>query len=67
MDQRSYTVIGMTCGHCESSVREEVAEVAGVQGVEVSHQTGALTVSGTGFSDEAIAAAVEEAGYTVAS
>ncbi len=67
MNERTYTVTGMTCGHCEMSVREEVSEVAGVSGVEVSHETGALTVSGEGFSDEAITAAVEEAGYAVTS
>ena len=67
MDQRTYTVSGMTCGHCEMSVREEVSEVAGVSGVEVSSETGALTVRGEGFSDEAVAAAVEEAGYAVSS
>ncbi len=67
MDQRTYTVSGMTCGHCEMSVREEVSEVAGVAAVEVSHETGALTVSGEGFSDDAVKAAVDEAGYAVSS
>ena len=64
--ERTYTVTGMTCGHCEASVREEVSEVPGVSGVDVSHQTGALTVSGEAFSDDAVKAAVEEAGYAVA-
>jgi len=63
--ERTYTVTGMTCGHCEMSVREEVGEVAGVQTVEVSHETGRLVVSGEGVSDEAVKAAVEEAGYVV--
>ncbi len=67
MEQRTYTVTGMTCGHCEMSVREEVSEVSGVSGVDVSHETGQLTVSGEGFSDDAVKAAVEEAGYAVAS
>ena len=67
MDQKTYTVTGMTCGHCEMSVREEVSEVAGVSAVEVSHETGTLTVSGENVSDEAVQAAVEEAGYSVAS
>ena len=67
VEQRTYTVSGMTCGHCEMSVREEVSEVAGVQGVEVSHETGRLVVSGEGVSDEAVQAAVEEAGYAVSS
>ena len=67
MEQKTYTVTGMTCGHCEMSVREEVSEVAGVSDVEVSHETGRLVVAGDGVSDEAVRAAVEEAGYSVAS
>jgi copper chaperone CopZ len=67
MDTTTFTVTGMTCGHCEMSVREEVSEVAGVQGVEVSHETGLLVVTGEGVSDDAVKAAVEEAGYAVTS
>jgi copper chaperone len=66
-EQKTYTVTGMTCGHCEMSVREEVAEVPGVSGVEVSHADGRLVVTGEGVSDEAVRAAVEEAGYAVTS
>lgn len=65
MATTEYTVTGMTCGHCEASVREEVSEVPGVQGVEVSHETGRLTVTGADdVSTDAVLAAVEEAGYT---
>ena len=67
MEQKTYTVTGMTCGHCEMSVREEVSEVSGVSEVEVSHETGRLLVSGEGVSDDAVKAAVEEAGYAVSS
>ena len=62
---KEYTVEGMTCGHCELSVKEEVGEVAGVAVVEASHETGTVAVSGEGFTDEQVAAAVEEAGYRV--
>lgn len=54
----------MTCGHCEMSVREEVSEIPGVTEVEVSHETGALTVTGDDVADAAVLAAVEEAGYS---
>ena len=64
---RTYTVTGMTCGHCVMSVREEVSEVPGVTDVDVDLASGRLTVSGDGFSDEAVAAAVDEAGYEIAS
>jgi copper chaperone len=68
MSTATYTVKGMTCGHCVSSVKEEVSEVAGVTGVEVDLATGLLTVDSDGPVDAAkIVAAVEEAGYEVAS
>ncbi|MEU6721799.1 heavy-metal-associated domain-containing protein [Nonomuraea sp. NPDC046802] len=66
MATATYTVTGMTCGHCVSSVKEEVGEVAGVTSVEVDLASGLLTVTGDGPVDAAkIVAAVEEAGYEV--
>lgn len=65
MSTTEYQVTGMTCGHCEMSVREEVAEIAGVDGIEVSAQTGKLVVTGAGEIDDAqVLAAVAEAGYS---
>ncbi|WP_322409887.1 heavy-metal-associated domain-containing protein [Microbacterium invictum] len=62
-----YAVTGMTCGHCEMSVREEVSEIAGLTVVDVSAQTGTLVVSAdTPVDDAAVIAAVEEAGYKAA-
>jgi copper chaperone len=61
----SYTVSGMTCGHCVMSVRKEVSEVDGVRDVDVDLASGRLTVWGEGFSDAEVEAAVEEAGYEV--
>ncbi|GII83780.1 metal-binding protein [Sphaerisporangium siamense] len=67
MNTATYTVEGMTCGHCVSSVKEEVGEVEGVGAVDVDLATGLLTVSGDGPLDsEKIVAAVEAAGYHVA-
>lgn len=64
MPTTEFQVTGMTCSHCELSIREEVQEVAGVESVKVSHQTGQLVVTGDGtVDDEAIIAAVQEAGY----
>ncbi|MFI7438875.1 heavy-metal-associated domain-containing protein [Nonomuraea indica] len=66
MSTATYTVKGMTCGHCVSSVKEEVSEVAGVTSVEVDLPTGLLTVESDGPVQEAdVVAAVEEAGYEV--
>jgi copper chaperone len=64
---RTYTISGITCDHCVLSVREEVSEVAGVRDVDVDLRSGRMTVSGEGISDEAVRAAVGEAGYEVAS
>ena len=67
MSTSSFTVIGMTCGHCVSSVTEEVSQVPGVTDVDVDLATGGLTVtSDTPVDDAAVQAAVEEAGYSVA-
>jgi copper chaperone CopZ len=64
MNTREFEVTGMTCGHCELSVREEVQEIPGVESVEVSHLTGRLTVtSNRALEQAAVVAAVEEAGY----
>ncbi|MDO5670751.1 MAG: heavy-metal-associated domain-containing protein [Corynebacterium sp.] len=63
MAVKNYQVEGMTCGHCEMSVKEEVGEIAGVSDVQASHETGTVTVTGEGFSDEDVATAVGDAGY----
>lgn len=60
----TYNVTGMTCGHCEMSVREEVSEIPGVENVDVSHTTGKLTITSADALDvDAVVAAVDEAGY----
>lgn len=63
------SVSGMTCGHCVSSVKEELAELPGVQSVSVDLNAGGVspvTIESTReLTSEEIAAAVEEAGYTV--
>ena len=65
MANREFTVEGMTCGHCELSVQEEISEIQGVTDVKADHTTGAVSVSGEGFSAEDVAKAVAEAGYTL--
>lgn len=66
MSTTTYTVNGMTCGHCELSVKEEISEIKGVTDVTADHTTGAITVTGEGFSDDQVAAAIAEAGYELA-
>jgi copper chaperone CopZ len=64
---KSYTVTGMTCGHCVTSVTEEVQEIPGVEDVQVVLETGNLAVTSSDpVDDAAVRAAVEEAGYQLA-
>lgn len=63
--EQTFTVQGMTCGHCELSIREEVEEVAGVTSVEADRSTGRIVVAGTGVDEAAVRAAVTAAGYEV--
>jgi copper chaperone len=65
-ETRTYIVSGMTCGHCVASVTEEVQELGGIQAVDVVLETGLLTVTAPSVDDDAVRAAVEEAGYQLA-
>ncbi|GHH32848.1 heavy-metal-associated domain-containing protein [Streptomyces candidus] len=62
-----YEVKGMTCGHCEGAVSAEISEIAGVGSVEADAATGRVTVvSAAPLDEEAVRAAVDEAGYELA-
>jgi copper ion binding protein len=68
MSTVTVTVAGMTCGHCASSVCEEVGSIPGVTAVDVDLASGKVTIdSEQGVEPEAIKGAVEEAGYELAS
>ncbi|MEU4897192.1 heavy-metal-associated domain-containing protein [Streptomyces sp. NPDC044780] len=59
-----YQVTGMTCGHCEGAVSEEIGALDGVDSVKAVASTGQVTVVSTApLDDEAVRAAVDEAGY----
>lgn len=67
MTTSTFTVDGMTCGHCVASVTVELSRLAGVTGVEVDLTTGRVELSSDADVDAAdIARAVDEAGYAVA-
>jgi copper chaperone len=68
MSTETYTVTGMTCGHCVSSVSAEVGAISGVTDVDVDRTTGRVTVtSEQPVSTNEVREAVEEAGCTLAS
>ena len=64
MATNEYQVTGMSCGHCEASVRGEVSKLAGVDQIDVSAASGRLVItSAAPLSDADVLAAVDEAGY----
>jgi copper chaperone CopZ len=64
MSETVYSVTGMTCDHCESAVTKEVTAIPGVTSVTAVAQSGLVTVvSEKPLDDEAVRAAVDEAGY----
>ncbi|MEU9242346.1 heavy-metal-associated domain-containing protein [Streptomyces shenzhenensis] len=59
-----YKVSGMTCGHCEGAVSQEISALDGVTSVTAVAKTGEVTVASAAPLDEAaVRAAVDEAGY----
>jgi copper chaperone len=65
-DKLTYTVPGMQCGHCQAAVEQELSAVSGVESVQVDLDSKHVVVVGEGLSDEALRAAIEEAGYKAA-
>ncbi|HAN36467.1 MAG: heavy-metal-associated domain-containing protein [Actinobacteria bacterium] len=63
MSTLTFTVPGMTCGHCEAAVKGEVGKVAGVVDVAVDLSSKIVTVSGDALDTAALVAAIDEAGF----
>jgi copper ion binding protein len=63
----TYTVTGMTCTHCVQAVTSEITELPGVSSVRVDLGSGTVTVTSEApLADDAVRAAVDEAGYELA-
>ena len=62
----TFSVPGMTCGHCEAAIKQEVGAVDGVDGVDVDLETKDVVVTGTSLDRDALVAAIDEAGFDVA-
>ena len=63
MRERTYSVPGMSCAHCERAVSEHLAGVEGVASVAVDLETKLVVVLGESLDDERLRAAIHEAGY----
>lgn len=62
---RSFDVPDISCDHCKNAIEGEVGTLDGVDDVQVDVEARRVTVEGRA-TDEAIRAAIEEAGYEVA-
>jgi copper chaperone len=62
-----YSVPGVSCEHCIGAVTDEVEQVPGVESVVVDLQRKRVTVRGRSIDDGAVRAAIDEAGYDIAS
>ncbi len=62
---RTYSVPAISCGHCQAAIEAEVGKVDGVDAVAVDIASRTVRVEGVA-PDEAIRAAIDEAGYEVA-
>lgn len=60
------SVPGMTCGHCEAAVKQEVGGVPGVASVAVDLDSKDVVIAGSGLDRDAIVVAIDEAGFDVA-
>ncbi len=66
MTSTTFHVDGMTCAHCVGAVTREVSALPGVTGVRIDLPSGAVSVeSDATLAEQAIEAAVEEAGYVL--
>ena len=66
MSTVTYSVPGVSCAHCQAAITSEVETVAGVELVEVDLEAKTVSVTGDPLDEQAIIAAIDEAGYEVA-
>ena len=66
MSTITYSVPDISCGHCKHAIEGEVSQVQGVRSVDVDVQAKTVTVTGEPLDEQAIVAAIDEAGYEVA-
>ena len=58
-------VDGMSCGHCEASVKERLMEIEGIDQVQVNLETKEVKIKGEKISDKEVEEAIDEIGFEV--
>ncbi|MGY4771181.1 heavy-metal-associated domain-containing protein [Kribbella sp. CWNU-51] len=70
MTTTTYSVTGMTCGHCTAAVTEELTKLPGVREVSIDLNAGGTSAvhvtSESVLEETAVREAVDEAGYELA-
>ena len=66
IEQLTYFVPGVSCGHCRAAITAQVEKLEGVSSVDVDLEAKRVAVSGAELDDAAVRAAIDEAGYDVA-
>ena len=66
MNEATYGVPGMSCGHCRAAITTEVTAVAGVDSVDVDLDAKLVRITGENLDDAALVAAIDDAGYEAA-
>jgi copper chaperone len=66
MQTLTYSVPGISCGHCRTAITGEITQVAGVAAVDVDLLSKVVTVTGTGVDGAAVRDAIDDAGYDAA-
>ena len=62
----TYSVPDVSCDHCRAAITNEVGPLPGVESVQVDLEAKTVTVTGDQLDEQAIVAAIDEAGYEVA-
>jgi copper chaperone CopZ len=66
MSTVTYSVPGVSCAHCQAAITSEVSTVEGVESIDVDVDAKTVTITGEPLDEQAIIAAIDEAGYEVA-
>ena len=63
IEQLTYFVPGVSCGHCRAAITAEVEKLVGVSSVDVDLEAKRVAVAGAELDDDAVRTAIDEAGY----